>query len=129
MWRSSPDVQYHVYHVSLEGSHQLSHVGVPLKMEPSYGFGSRKALVSLDELDPRHERGKTASLKVTLSEVLREVASLIGEACEPYDLYLRYLQLFNGQYLHYSALSPGGNRPEPPSTGATGATPPPRDER
>ena len=78
----------------MQGSYELSHIWIPLEMEPSYGLGFREAFICLNELDPLHKRGKGVSLKITLSKVLGKIASLIAEASKPYDLYLWNLQLF-----------------------------------
>src|SRR5215212_5479653 len=91
---SLPYIQHQIHHVSVEGPYQLSHVWIPLKMEPSHGPGPRKAFVGLNELDPPHKKSERVSPKVALPEVLRKIASLVAEASEPYDFYLRYFQPF-----------------------------------
>ena len=84
----------------LKGSYQFSHVGIPLKMKASYSSSVREAFIRLNEFNVLHKRGKRIILKITSSEVLREIASLVREPSKPYDFYLWDLQLFYTNYLH-----------------------------
>jgi len=95
--RAFANVQNQVQHVAVHRPDQLPHVWIPLKVKSPNRVGPGEAFVGLIKLDPVHEGGQRAGVKIALAEVLGKEPAVIAKAGEADHLDFRQGELLDGQ--------------------------------
>jgi len=83
--------------VAADGAHQLAHERVPLEMQAADGFGTRKALVYLQELEPFHEGQVRRVEEIAFAVGFGEVSSVVAEPGIADHLDFGYGELGDGK--------------------------------